>query len=228
MARKQIIFVIVEGMSDQEALGAILSHIYDKNSVYIHVMHKDITTKFNSAPNKNVITMIADEVKMYAKLNHFSKSDFKEIIHLVDMDGAFIPNNCIIDDTSAESPLYSVTEIRTTNKSGIEKRNSMKRSNIDILCCRNKIWDIPYSIYYMSCNLDHVLYNKLNSSNSEKEADAFNFAKFYKDNIPDFIDFISKSDFSVVNDYKNSWDFIKRDLHSLERHSNLGLCFIED
>ena len=49
----------------------------------------------------------------------------------------------------------------------------------------------------------------------------------YKDNIPEFLDFISNSDFSVVDGYKESWDFIKQDLHSLERYTNLGLCFKE-
>jgi hypothetical protein len=79
----------------------------------------------------------------------------------------------------------------------------------------------------MSCNLDHVLYNKLNSSDVEKEADSLNFAKKYKDKIPGFIKFISCSDFSVMTGYEESWDYIKQELHSLKRYTNLGLCFKE-
>lgn len=45
MTRKKIIFVIVEGLSDQMALGAVMSKIFDINSVYMHIMHCDITTK---------------------------------------------------------------------------------------------------------------------------------------------------------------------------------------
>ena len=41
-----------------------------------------------------------------------------------------------------------------------------------------------------------------------------------------FIKFISESTFSQCTDYKESWDYIKQDKHSLERNSNLGLCFI--
>lgn len=37
--------------------------------------------------------------------------------------------------------------------------------------------------------------------------------------------FISESDFSVDGDYRSSWKFIKEYKHSLERHTNLGLCF---
>ena len=32
---------------------------------------------------------------------------------------------------------------------------------------------MPYRAYYMSANLDHVLYDKLNSSDKDKENDAF-------------------------------------------------------
>lgn len=38
MAKRKIVFVIVEGPSDDEALGVILSKIYDKDSVYVHIM----------------------------------------------------------------------------------------------------------------------------------------------------------------------------------------------
>ena len=91
-----------------------------------------------------------------------------------------------------------------------------------------KVWgSILYRAYYMSANLDHVLYNKLNSSDEDKENDSFAFAKKYKDHLDDFISFIADSDFSVSDDFKQSWEFIKADKHSLERHTNLGICFKE-
>ena len=77
----------------------------------------------------------------------------------------------------------------------------------------------------MSANLDHVLYNKLNSSDKDKENDAFLFAKRYKDHLDEFLQFIADSDFSVVGDFKESWEFIKEGKHSLERHTNLRICF---
>ena len=80
----------------------------------------------------------------------------------------------------------------------------------------------------MSCNLDHALYNKLNLTDDEKEKEALVFAKTYRDDIPAFINFVSRSDFSVIDDYMSSWAFIKQDLHSLERHTNLGICFLQD
>ena len=44
MARKKIIYVIVEGPSDDEALGVILNRLYDKNAVYVEITHGDITS----------------------------------------------------------------------------------------------------------------------------------------------------------------------------------------
>ena len=49
----------------------------------------------------------------------------------------------------------------------------------------------------------------------------------YKNNIDGFLEFISDSDFSRMEEYKDSWDFIKSDLHSLERFTNLGICFAD-
>ncbi len=223
MAHKKIIFVIVEGPSDDDALGAIFSQIFDKNAVYVHIMHCDITTeKRVDAP---IISIIGNVVRHYAKQNHFNQSDFMEIIHIVDTDGAYIPKDHVIKDESVNGVFYSDIEIRTNNKPGIERRNEQKSSNLNKLYAQNEIWKIPYRVFYMSCNLDHVLYNKLNSDDLEKERDSLKFAKNYHDKVPEFLDFISNSDFSVKLDYKESWKYIKEKLHSLERHTNLGLCF---
>lgn len=65
----------------------------------------------------------------------------------------------------------------------------------------------------------------MNSTDDDKENDAYLFAKNYKDHLDAFLAFISDSDFSVYDDFKQSWEYIKKEKHSLERHSNLGICF---
>lgn len=226
MARKRVIFVIVEGPSDEEALGVLLSRIYGDKTVYVHIMRKDITSMSGVSPS-NIVARIGNEIRDYAKSQHFTKADFNRIIHIIDMDGAFIPDSSVIEEKSATKALYLPTEIRTCNKEGIKARNRQKRAVINRLCNESTIWALPYCAYYMSCNLDHVLYNKPNSSDEEKEKNSYRFAQEYKGKVADFISFISRSDFSVVNGHKESWDFIKQDLHSLERHTNFGLCFYE-
>ena len=65
MPRKKIIFAIVEGPSDEEALAVIMSRIYDRNSVYFHILHHDLTSEFGVEPN-NVVSKVGDLVKSYA------------------------------------------------------------------------------------------------------------------------------------------------------------------
>lgn len=231
MPRKKIVFVIVEGPSDREALGAILSNLYPSDQIYVYIAHGDITTKCNITTDK-IISEIGKMIKQYAHQYHFKKSDFKEIIHITDTDGAFIPPKNVTGLSSKNSNkkiIYNTTEIQTTNIKSIQKRNEQKSSNIDKLVSCSKVWGIPYRIFYMSCNLDHVLHNKLNSTDEEKETDAYYFAKKYHENTEAFCDFMIHSGFSVVENYtyKSSWDYIKKELNSLERYSNFGLYLQE-
>lgn len=227
MARKKIVFVIVEGASDDTALGVILNRLYDQSKVHIEIMHGDITADLSIDPD-NIVSALGDIVKKYATRMHFLASDFQEVIHLVDMDGAFIPETAIVDNIDAEKPRYSITKIQTARPKKLIQRNQHKQRKLNRISALKKVWNsIPYQAYYMSCNLDHVLYGKLNSTDEDKENDAYAFAKRYKDDIDGFLTFISDSEFSRMDGYKESWEFIKKDLHSLERHTNLGLCFSE-
>ncbi len=225
MARKKIVFVIVEGVSDDEALSGVLSRWFDKNKVFFYVMRCDITTQDGVRPD-NIRARITRVIQEYAANNFFKKIHFQQVIHITDMDGAFMPDDRVIEDATQNRAHYSTDGIRCKNRSDILIRNKQKRENLEKLSSAKEMWTtIPYSIYYMSCNLDHVLYNKLNTSDEEKENNAHQFAKQYKQDIPGFVHFISKSDFSVSGSYAESWAFIKQEKRSLERYTNLGLCF---
>lgn len=225
MPHKKIIFVIVEGPSDEDAIGTLLSRFYNGNEVHIHVVHGDITTQRCVNPH-TIVTKIGNLVRQYAGRT-FKQTDFCGIIHLADTDGAFIPDDDIVESNRVSKTTYSETDIQTNNKSLCEKRNKLKRENMKRLATTPTIWNIPYRIYYMSRNLDHVLYGKPDSSDAEKERNSLDFALKYKDDIQSFIDFISKSGFSIMCEYSQSWEYITIGLHSLERHTNFGLCFTD-
>lgn len=223
VARKKIVFIIVEGPSDDEALEVLLSKIYDKNRVYVHITHGDITTS-KGVNSTNILAKLGNMIKAYATANHFQKTVFREIVHIVDMDGAYVPDSAIVEDSSIQRPVYGLTEIRTNNVSGLIARNKTKSKCLDRISTTKSIWEIPYQVYYMSSNLDHVLYNEQNSTDEQKEKNALSFALKYKEDINGFIDFVENSSFSMMNGYIESWDFIKEGLHSLERHTNFGIC----
>ena len=227
MARKKIVLVIVEGPSDDSALGVILNRLFDKNKVHIEIMYGDITTDMNIDPS-DIAKALGEVVKRYADSMHFNQLHFQQVIHLIDMDGAYIPDDRVVVNPDAEKPVYSLTTIQTAKRDLLLLRNKHKQSKIERICGMQKVWgSIPYRAYYMSSNLDHVLYSKLNSSDEDKENDAYAFAKKYKDDIDGFLKFISDSDFSRMEGYKESWAFIKKGCHSLERYTNLGICFAD-
>lgn len=223
MARKKIVLVIVEGPSDEVALGMALSQVYDKDFIYVHIMHGDITTR-RGVSSKNIVAKLGNEVTAYAKSQHYKASDFKQIIHIVDTDGAYIPDDNIMEKENYLDIQYENDGIYTNNKASVMTRNQQKRDNLYRLRSCGIIWTIPYSLYYMSCNLDHVLYNKQNSTDKDKENDAYVFAKKYKGKAEAFKEFICKSPFSVTGDYKGSWDYIEKDLNSVNRYTNLCIC----
>lgn len=190
-------------------------------------MHKDITTDRGVKP-ENILAKFGNEVRKYAKANHFTNQDFQEIIHIVDMDGAYVPDKCIVENSTITKTVYSTSNILTSSVSNILSRNEQKRNNLNKLCLCSKLWNIPYRIFYMSCNLDHVLHNKLNIPDIEKENSAHEFAAYYRSNVEEFKHFMLDSDFSVVAGYKESWELIKSGIESLQRHTNVGLCFPAD
>ncbi|GEM_PF-73046 len=223
VARRKIVFVIVEGPSDDEALGVLLNRIYDKHTVYIHITHGDVTTA-KGAGFSTILSMLGEIIESYMKANHLAKTHFQEIVHIVDMDGAYIPDEAVVEDMTAKNPIYSPTEIRTADVQGICRRNRVKRGCINRITSTQTLYGIPYQVYFMSCNLDHVLYDKQNASDDEKERESLHFARKYCSNIPDFVQFIVESSFSIGLPYLQSWAFIKEEKHSLERHTNFGLC----
>lgn len=227
LARKKVVLVIVEGASDDTALGVALNQVFDKDSVYIHIMHGDITTR-KGVNSQNIVSKIGDEVKGYAKSQHYKASDFKQIIHIVDTDAVYIPNSNIVEDVTLEEVIYEDDGIHTANVETMQERNKIKRENLYRLRTQGSVWGVPYRVYYMSCNLDHVLHNKRNSTDDEKESDAYAFAKKYRGDKAGFVKFISESSFSVTGDFKESWKFIEKDMNSLERYTNLCICIMEE
>lgn len=227
MARKKVVFIIVEGPSDQDALEILLTKIFNSDSVHVEVMHGDITTDLDVTPT-NIKQKLADVIKSYANQFRLKSSHFCRVIHLIDTDGAYVPDDCIFEDESLENPHYSLTAITAKKRANIIDRNLRKRNNVNVLHTCPTIWSIPYSVYYMSCNLDHVLHNKLNSTDEEKELDAYAFAKQYRNDVDAFVKFICESDFSVVGEYPKTWQFIKEEKHSLERYTNFGICLKKD
>ena len=79
---KKVVFVIVEGPTDEDALSSVLKQIFSSAEVHFHVIHGDITTEDAITANNAksyVAKRIAAEMKKYA----YKESD---ILQMEDYD----------------------------------------------------------------------------------------------------------------------------------------------
>lgn len=224
MKSKKVVLFIVEGPSDQSALSVILSKIFDQDEVYVYVVHGDVTTEKGVTP-QNIVRKVNAFIKEHMSTYRLRKADMLQVVHLMDTDGAYAPDDVITEMVTVPKTIYNPGQIIAANRQRIIERNMQKRANMDRLALEPAIAGIPYLAIYMSCNLDHVLYNKLNSHDSDKRKDSIAFARKYRNDIASFISFINDSDFSVTGSRKETWEYIKLGQNSLDRHTNLGMCF---
>lgn len=221
---KKVILFLVEGASDLTSL-EFIDNINTDETIKFQITSGDITSKLNITP-QNCREEINKILLSFLERSKLRKTDIIKIIHILDIDGVYIPEIKIIEDKSIKKFLYTNNGIVAPSKENVQKRNENKKRILEKLLVTSKINSIPYEMYYMSCNLEHVLHNKLEDiSEDEKKELANKFAdRFYEKEI-EFIDFINNKDFKVLGDYKTTWDFIKKDLNSVNRYSNFWLFF---
>lgn len=251
--RRKIVLFLVEGRSERKALKNGISELYemiDENiEVFFPVIHTeseerggDITTTFYKDKRGKTKWISPDNIEdaiylmfledFFDRMKIMPK-DVSEIIHIVDMDGAYIPDNCVVADKEFEegrSPVYNQNTITCLDAEHIIRRNKQKRENLNYLSARSSIKikskTIPYSIYFFSSNLDHYLHYDANMDYRDKVnyAEAFSVEKI--GNIEGFIcTFSDDSDATLGMSYIDSWNFIKKGTESLSRHTNLNILF---
>lgn len=90
---------------------------------------------------------------------------------------------------------------------------------MEFLLGEQEIENIPYECYFMSCNLDHALYNKNNLTEEQKEKSAEAFRDLFMNHEEKFIPYIKTcAAQDMPKSYSGSWRYIKEDRHSLERN----------
>lgn len=224
MSEKKVIAFIVEGLSDEAALGMIMKEYFSKNEIQFVVVHGDITLK-DYVSNDSILKKINEQIESVKSKYRYSQNDFIKIIHIVDMDGVYISEMDIME-TNVKEIQYYVDHIDAKNVSVIVERNKRKGDILYKLRKTRKVNGIPYQIYFNSCNLEHVLYGELKDySDEEKQILSDDFAEKYDGKADEFIEFISDSMIAVQGTYQKTWDYIEKDRNSLNRHTNMHLIF---
>lgn len=222
--RKKAMIFILEGPSDDTSLTGSLNHIFASSRIEPLIMHRDITSDRN-VTHRNIIRKLHEEIQAFCSKKFLTKGNILRIVHIIDTDGAFIPDELIQEDTDCRQIVYSENSIRCISKKNLIRRNHIKQQNVQKLLDTHNIGGLSYSLYYMSSNLEHVLHNRINLTDEEKEELSYEFAEICAEKPEYFIQLMTSQTVFIDGSYRESWDFIKSGKHSLERHSNLALCF---
>lgn len=224
---KKTIFFIVEGNTDKTALNRIFSRIYRNKNIHFAFTDGDITSD-KTVTKDNIADLLYAKIDAYMKDKKLKKTDIWKIVQLFDTDGTYIPETAIIKGSTKEF-FYSTTTISCKYPEKIKDRNKRKSEMMNYLLSLKEIKGIPYVGYYMSSNLDHALYNEQNLNDEEKKEYADEFYELFEGKEILFIQYLKNEVVCGVPDsFPASWRYIKDKLHSLERHTNLHLFFMEN
>ena len=226
----KVVLLIVEGNTDKKTLGLVLSRILKPTELRFEVYKSDMTTERGISP-----TNISEEVRkcikwFFSENPYLHLTDVLAVIQLSDTDGAFIPEDAVIEHDN-EDIEYTIDSILTKHCADIRDRNVQKRNNLEFLCKEESIpyknVSYPYRIYYMSCNLEHVLHDQMNANNDEKVALAKEFEmKCSKDQL-ELRTILGHPAIINSTSYSESWKYIMHEKNSLKRKSNFEYFFLE-
>lgn len=239
--QRRVIVFIVEGPSDEIVINGTLGKLFKSKDIvtecFVYPIGGDITSDYESATN-TIKGVVGNRVKEFISFNKLLPSDIKHIIQITDTDGAFIPNERVLQmsddeyDECKEAKLYLDDCIHAYTVSDIISRNMRKSRNLNVLtrCPDIKLKEgdtaisVPYSIYYFSCNLDHYLHNERNLPHIMKREKAWDYIDKCDDNPTEFFETICNPACSAQNvTYMESWNYIKQECRSLSRYNNLSL-----
>jgi len=222
--KKSIILVIVEGLSDKDALYPWLSIIGKEINVRFKIMHGD---PFSNRKNINDSSLdIIDAIlSKFQKISKLTNDDILAIFQLTDTDGVFIPNENVLIDQTITKLKYDFDKIFVKDiehRAEIIQRNEQKSNHLTKLAKVKFFRKSIYQIYYFSRNLDAVVHNNADLQKSKKISHSEMFSDSFINEI-EFANFFSSGEFAVTGDYNESWDFITQGCNSLNRYSNFHL-----
>lgn len=232
--QRSLILFLVEGPSDRAYLHSIKKLIKDKskNMLEFKITYGDLLVK-KGTNYTNVEIKVGVAIQEYLERSRMTIENIKMVIHVVDLDGAFInPNNVVTDkDLPVGQTVYYRDRIEIFDKNNIIKRNEQKSECLNVLYNLNEInygnqRKIPYKLYYFSTNIDDYFYDKQNMSDEEKEAKSDLINDTYEDN-PEGLRYMLENDNVVKGEYLDTWNYVKEGNNSLSRCTNFNKFFTE-
>lgn len=225
---KKVVLFLVEGVTDETAFGLLLSRIIEEQQIVkFKIIGGDITSRSGTTA-KNCVNRVVDQVKEFLAQDIYQKSDLLEVIHLIDLDGAFVSPDHIVCDPDklphGTHIYYTSDSILTDHVEQICERNRQKTEVLNKLITLHELYGkIPYQIYFFSCNLEHVFYDCQNAPDPSKYQMAKQLVDRYIKDPMEFIQFMNSEEIKICQEYEESWEYMKKEEESLKRHSNFHL-----
>lgn len=235
--QRKVVLFLVEGTSDEIALGQpIETLVKSELNLEWERFKTDVFTVrlYPESASFEVKARIADTIKAFVEKRlerggcYYRLEDIAHIVHITDTDGAFVPESCIVRGAETTGIRYASDKIFAVNISDIKARNLEKKQTVGRMVRTSALqWGeltIPYSLFYLSRNLEHALMDKSETlDESEKHELAQLFRQFYNSHPDQFLALLDALAKDIPNNYAASWDYIRKGTRSLERHSNLRL-----
>ena len=227
---KKYLLFFVEGKNDKIEMQALLRAVGGEKFLAgyydaYHVHNGDITTEKDTNEktivkklNDIVINWRSGRAEPFLKI---STADVEKIIHVIDTDGVFIPEDAIVQTDDAKVQ-YQDKSIQYFSREQIVGRNRKKAKVLRKLIEVKQIDNIPYELFFVSCNMDHLLFDERNLLSDAKGRGARVFASRCK-NRSYLNNSIYAESVRAEGNYPDSWNMIQEDYNSLGRHTNLNL-----
>lgn len=231
---KKIILFIVDGNHDETEMNAMLRvycpKLLETHSFMFLALDENDITSDEKTDAKKIVGKINDQlVNWRLRGGHqyiIYPHDIERVVHIIDTDGAFIPDEAVIEDKNIPRIQYNDSDIHTRELARTLKRNKRKTEIVKRLINIKTIDNLPYSIWFVSCNMDHLLFNKRNPKKIDKRMHAESFSDNCKS--PDYLSRTVFADgIRADGTYEESWDFIMSEYNSLNRHCNINLLLDE-
>lgn len=234
MTKKFILF-LVEGKNDEREIGAILhspcfDQYRDKYQIQFLTSGGDVTSapKISDGNIQGKLNeILLDFRRNGVPFNNIRVNEIQEFVQIVDMDGAFIPNSHIIKGDN-NNFVYTDTSIIAPNVDYAIGRNRKKAEILKKLSEISQVGNVPYSVYYASCNMDHVLFDERNPLPKVKTGCAYRFIEKCSSNPSVLNDCIFRQGIMAEGSYADSWVYIQQECNSLQRHTNINLFFSDN
>ncbi len=224
MPTKKVVLFLVEGITDQMALGMVLSQLIETDRVRFAVANGDL---FVRGGREGPESAVRKQIQKFQSRYRLKRKDLRQVVHLIDTDGAFIPEESVLAGTNARIQ-YGKNCIESLYADSVRERNRTRRAAALRLSSLETVDGIPYSIFYFSRNLEHALHGREdNLSPAEKRSLSEELEDAYADCPEGFLQLLRSKEVAVQGEYAQTWQWILAAWNSLKRGSNFYLFFEE-